>query len=78
MERFGFFFYPKSAVAEAAVRVAAQFLSSKDMHHPIALIRGLTELSQPSCEHTDARRDAIIAIKNLAKANHMVLKGTHF
>ncbi|KAJ3371029.1 translational activator of GCN4 [Kappamyces sp. JEL0680] len=63
----------KSVVADAAVHVAAQLLGSRQVGDPSSLVSGLVELSQPSSEHVDARREAIVALKNVAKFNYAPL-----
>lgn len=59
---------------EAAVKVSAQLLrcSSSNEFDVAALLNSLVSVSNPSTESTDARREAIITLKNVAKSKHEV------
>jgi hypothetical protein len=60
----------KTALVESAIHVAYELIENK--LHTFDLIEMLIQNSQPTNESTDARRDAIMCIKGLAKHNHKV------
>jgi hypothetical protein len=61
----------KTPLIETAIQVALELID-KSLHSQ-ELIETLIQVSQTSTESTDARRDAITCIKNLAKRNHKVI-----
>ncbi|KAJ3309186.1 translational activator of GCN4, partial [Boothiomyces sp. JEL0838] len=61
----------KAQVAEAAVSLAAQVLRC---HTDETLVLELIEITRPSTESTDARRNAIVALKNFAKTDFDAVK----
>ena len=64
----------KSFVVDAAIKVSAQLFKHE---YPIeidfdSIIQTLSDVSNPSTESTDSRRDAILVLMNIAKTKHNV------
>lgn len=64
--------FEQAPVVEAAIAVASQLFKMPSGINTDSLLNALVNLSKPENELVDARREALLVLKNLAKSDHKV------